>query len=52
MVQKLGIEEFEAPRARGARKLRPDPRWTAFLDDLHATDEKPLRPAGKLPAGP
>ena len=33
-------------------KLRPDPRWTAFLADLHATDEKPLRPAGPLPAGP
>ena len=31
-------------------KLRPDPRWTAFLADLHATDEKPIRPAGPLPA--
>ncbi len=26
--------------------LQTDPRWTAFLADLHAIDEKPLRPAG------
>ena len=37
---------------RSAPTLRPDPRWTAFLADLHATDEKPLRPAGALPPGP
>ena len=32
------------------KQLRPDPRWTAFLADLHATDEKPLRPAGHAAA--
>ena len=35
---------------RSGPALRPDPRWTAFLADLHATDEKPLRPAGPRPA--
>ena len=52
LVKKLGIEEFKRLVLEERAKLRPDPRWTAFLADLHATDEKPLRPAGKLPAGP
>jgi sulfite reductase (ferredoxin) len=52
VVKKLGIEETKRLVLEERAKLRPDPRWTAFLADLHATDEKPLRPAGKLPAGP
>ena len=52
LVKKLGIEEFKRLVLEERAKLRPDPRWTAFLADLHATDEKPLRPAGPLPAGP
>ncbi|MGB0678417.1 MAG: nitrite/sulfite reductase [Polyangiales bacterium] len=43
LVKQLGIEEFrrlvEAERAT----LRPDPGWTAFLSDVHSTDETPLR---------
>jgi sulfite reductase (ferredoxin) len=51
LVKKLGFEEFKRVVAEERKVLRPDPRWTAFLADLHATDEKPIRPAGALPAG-
>src|SRR5262245_82139 len=58
VVKKLGIEETKRLVLEERAKLRPDPRWTAFLADLHATDEKPVRPpgpmqsgGGKLPAG-
>ncbi len=50
VVKKLGIEETKRLVLEERAKLRPDPRWTAFLADLHATDEKPIRPAGPLPA--
>ncbi len=49
LVQKLGIDEFKKLVAEEREGLRPDPRWTDFLDDLHATDEKPIRDAGALP---
>jgi len=52
VVKKLGIEETKRLVLEERAKLRPDPRWTAFLADLHSTDEKPLRLAGKLPDGP
>ena len=52
VVKKLGIEETKRQVLEERAKLRPDPRWTAFLADLHAVDEKPIRPAGPLPAGP
>jgi len=52
VVKKLGIEETKRLVLEERAKLRVDPRWTAFLADLHATDEKPVRPAGPLPAGP
>jgi sulfite reductase (ferredoxin) len=51
VVKKLGIEETKRLILEERAGLRPDPRWTAFLADLHTTDEKPLRPPGKLPAG-
>jgi sulfite reductase (ferredoxin) len=44
LIKKLGLEE--------RTKLRPDPRWTAFLADLHTIDEKPLRPPSALPPAP
>ena len=50
VVKKLGLEETKRLVLEERAKLRPDPRWTSFLADLHATDEKPLRPAGSLPA--
>jgi sulfite reductase (ferredoxin) len=52
VVKKLGIEETKRVVLEERAKLRPDPRWSAFLADLHATDEKPLRPAGPLPRSP
>jgi sulfite reductase (ferredoxin) len=48
VVKKLGIEETRRLILEERAKLRPDPRWTAFLADLHATDEKPIRPPGIL----
>jgi sulfite reductase (ferredoxin) len=44
VVKKLGIEETKRLIREERAQLRPDPRWTAFLADLHAGDEKPLRP--------
>ncbi len=48
LVKKLGIDEFRRLTLEERKKLRPDPRWTAFLADLHKFDEKPLRPPSKL----
>lgn len=52
LVKKLGIEEFRRLVLEERKKLRPDPRWTEFLNKLHAHDEKPVRPPGQLPKGP
>src|SRR4051812_19684170 len=35
VVKKLGIEETKRLVLEERAKLRPDPRWTAFLADLH-----------------
>src|SRR5690606_9444733 len=50
LVKKLGIDEFRRLVLEERGKLRPDPRWTACLDDLAITDEKPRRPASELPS--
>jgi sulfite reductase (ferredoxin) len=52
LVKKLGAEEFKRLVKEERKVLRPDPRWTAFLADLHATDEKPLKPPSELGKGP
>lgn len=49
LVQKLGIDEFRRLVEQERATLRPDPRWTAFLEELHAHDEAPVREAGELP---
>jgi sulfite reductase (ferredoxin) len=51
LVKKLGVEEFKRLVFEERAKLRPDPRWTAFLQDLHATDETPLKPPSELAPG-
>jgi sulfite reductase (ferredoxin) len=51
LVKKLGIEEFKRLVFEEREKLRPDPRWSAFLEDLHSLDEKPIRPPGELDGG-
>src|SRR3954468_11536253 len=40
LLKKLGLEEFKRLVLEERTKLRPDPRWTSFLSDLHSTDEK------------
>jgi sulfite reductase (ferredoxin) len=51
LVKKLGVEEFKRLVNEERAKLRPDPRWTAFLDELHATDGKPLLAPAALASG-
>jgi sulfite reductase (ferredoxin) len=51
LVKKLGIDEFRRLVLEERTKLRPDPRWTAFLADLHVTDEKPLKAPSTLAPG-
>jgi len=48
LVKKLGTEAFTELVKEERQKLRPDPRWTSFLSDLHENDEKPLRAAAPL----
>ncbi len=43
LVARLGIEEFKRLVLEEREKLPVDPAWTAFLSDLHAHDEEPLR---------
>jgi sulfite reductase (ferredoxin) len=52
VVKKLGIEETKRLVLEERAKLRPDPRWTAFLADLHSTDEIPIRPPAPLSERP
>ncbi len=48
LVAQLGIEEFKRLVLEERATLPHDPRWTAFLNEIHALDEKPLRPAQAL----
>jgi sulfite reductase (ferredoxin) len=52
LVKKLGIEEFKRLVFEERTKLRPDPRWTAFLASLRETDGAPLEPGAPLGPGP
>ena len=52
VVKKLGIEEFKRLVLEERSKLRTDERWTSFLNDLHVTDEKPLKAGAPLGPGP
>ncbi len=48
LVAKLGIEEFKRLVLEERETMPEDPRWVAFLSDLHAHDEEPLRIAQPL----
>ena len=48
LVAKLGIEEFRRLVEEERAILPEDSRWTAFLSDLSATDEEPLKPGQRL----
>lgn len=52
LVKKLGIDEFKRLVLEERSKLRPDERWISFLNDLHVTDERPLKAPGALGPGP
>jgi sulfite reductase (ferredoxin) len=52
LVAKLGVEEFRRLVLEERAILPADPIWTAYLDDLHRTDEQPLRPGGPLAPAP
>ena len=48
VVQKLGLDEFRRLVQVERDAIPPDERWTAYLDHLDVTDEKPLRPGRAL----
>lgn len=48
LVSQLGIEEFRRIVLEERAILPPDTAWTAYLEKLHAYDEKALRPAAPL----
>ena len=48
LVAQLGIEEFKRIVLEERATLQPDPRWTAYLSEVHETDEKPLHPTQPL----
>ena len=48
LVAKLGIEEFRRLVEEERAILPEDSRWTAFLSDLSATDEEPLKTGQSL----
>ncbi|MES1173424.1 MAG: nitrite/sulfite reductase [Myxococcales bacterium] len=52
VVKKLGIEEFKRVVLEERAKLRTDERWISFLNDLHVTDEKPLKAGSELASSP
>ena len=43
LVNKMGLDEFRKAVLEERRSLPEDPAWTAWLKDLHATDEGPVR---------
>lgn len=50
LVKRLGIDEFRRLVREERQQLRPDPRWTAFLENPSDGDERPLRVAAALSA--
>jgi sulfite reductase (ferredoxin) len=51
LIAKLGVDEFRRLVEEERATLPPDPRWTAYLTERTAWEEKPLRPAAKLDDG-
>jgi sulfite reductase (ferredoxin) len=48
VVEKLGIEEFRRQVEEERKSLPFDPRWTNYLKDVAAYEERPLKPAEPL----
>ncbi len=51
LIAKLGIEEFRRLVEEERKILPHDPRWTAYLSDLHAYDEEALKAPQPLANG-
>jgi sulfite reductase (ferredoxin) len=56
LIKKLGEEEFFRLVREERAKLKPDPRWTAYLDHMDVVQEEAIRPPSppkteNLPAG-
>ena len=45
LVAKLGLDEFRRLVEEERRVIPADERWSAYLDDLHVTDDAPTRAA-------
>jgi sulfite reductase (ferredoxin) len=52
LIARLGIEEFRRLVLEERAILPEDPRWTAYLNALHGTDDQPTHPCGLLGPGP
>ena len=48
VIAKYGIEEFRKQVLEDRKTLRHDPEWTAYLDNLNAYDESPLKAPTQL----
>ena len=48
LVNKLGLDEFRKLVLEERALLKHDPEWTAYLDNLHAYEESPLKAATPL----
>lgn len=51
LVDKLGIEEFRRLVLEERETLPHDDRWTDYLKDVAAYEEKPLKPAAEMHKG-
>ena len=51
LVAKLGMDEFAKLISEEREKLPYDPRWTEYMSEAEAFEEKPLKPPSELPAG-
>jgi sulfite reductase (ferredoxin) len=51
LVQKVGIDEFRRLVQEERKTLREDTRWTSYVKDAHAWQDKPHKPGRALPAG-
>jgi len=52
LLKKLGLEEFRRLVLAEREKLRPDPRWTEFLERLNQETEAPLHAGTHAALGP
>lgn len=49
LVEKMGLDEFKETVLAERSKLKHDPRWTDYLQNIDQHQEQPLKPSGQLP---